>query len=70
MSEAAALSLGWRSDLVFARFDGEVVDRGNHLLVRTPGNPTFWWGNFLLFAGWCCRQSSPTRASRSTRPRC
>lgn len=49
MHTAAPLSLGWRTDLVFARFDGEVVDRGNHLLVRTPGNPTFWWGNFLLF---------------------
>src|SRR5213595_3751243 len=43
------LSLGWRTDLIFARFDGQVVDRGNHLCVRTPGNPTFWWGNFLLF---------------------
>ena len=43
------LSLGWRTDLIFARFDGEVVDRGHHLCVRTPGNPTFWWGNFLLF---------------------
>ena len=44
-----ALSLGWRTDLFFARFDGQVLDRGNHVLVRTPGNPTFWWGNFLLF---------------------
>jgi RimJ/RimL family protein N-acetyltransferase len=43
-------SLGWQTDLIFARFDGEIVDRGDHLLVRTPGNPTFWWGNFLLFA--------------------
>ena len=43
------LSLGWRTDLVFARFDGRVVDRGNHLCVLTPNNPTFWWGNFLLF---------------------
>ena len=43
------LSLGWRTDLIFARFDGQVSDRGNHLCVRTPGNPTFWWGNFLLF---------------------
>ena len=43
------LSLGWRTDLIFARFDGQVVDRGNHLCVLTPGNPTFWWGNFLLF---------------------
>ena len=46
---AGALSLGWQTDLIFARFDGEIVDRGNHLLVRTPANPTFWWGNFLLF---------------------
>jgi RimJ/RimL family protein N-acetyltransferase len=43
------LSLGWQTDLIFARFDGEVADRGDHLLVRTAANPTFWWGNFLLF---------------------
>jgi RimJ/RimL family protein N-acetyltransferase len=43
------LSLGWRTDLIFARFDGEISDRVDHLCVRTPGNPTFWWGNFLLF---------------------
>ena len=43
------LSLGWRTDLIFARFDGQVTDFGNHLRVLTPGNPTFWWGNFLLF---------------------
>jgi ribosomal protein S18 acetylase RimI-like enzyme len=45
----ATLSLAWRTDLIFARFDGQVVDRGNHLLVRTPANPAYWWGNFLLF---------------------
>ena len=49
MSVDDGLSLGWRTDLIFARFDGEVVDRGNHVCVRTPPNPTFWWGNFLLF---------------------
>jgi RimJ/RimL family protein N-acetyltransferase len=43
------LSLGWRTDLIFARFDGQVTDCGNHMRVLTPGNPTFWWGNFLLF---------------------
>jgi len=43
------LSLGWRTDLVFARFDGQVIDRGDHLLVLTPANPGYWWGNFLLF---------------------
>lgn len=45
----AGLSLGWRTDLIFARFDGQVVDRGDHLLVLTPTNPGYWWGNFLLF---------------------
>ena len=50
MSLRDGLCLGWQTDLIFADFDGEVADRGSHLLVRTPANPTFWWGNFLLFA--------------------
>ncbi len=49
MSVDGGLSLGWRTDLIFARFDGQVTDCGNHVCVRTPGNPMFWWGNFLLF---------------------
>ena len=28
----------------------EVIDRGDYLVVRTPDNPDFWWGNFLLLA--------------------
>jgi RimJ/RimL family protein N-acetyltransferase len=43
------LSLGWRTELIFHRFDGEVVAHEDYLLVRTPHNPTFYWGNFLLF---------------------
>ncbi|MEP7297920.1 MAG: GNAT family protein [Burkholderiales bacterium] len=43
------LTLGWRTDLIFARFDGEVIARDGYLVVRTPANPGFWWGNFLLF---------------------
>jgi RimJ/RimL family protein N-acetyltransferase len=43
------LSLGWRTDLIFARFDGEVIERDGYRVVRTPTNPGFWWGNFLLF---------------------
>jgi ribosomal protein S18 acetylase RimI-like enzyme len=42
-------SLGYRTDLALLRFGGsEVEDRGGYLVVRTPHNPTFWWGNFLL----------------------
>jgi RimJ/RimL family protein N-acetyltransferase len=42
-------SLGYRTDLFFSRLNGEVTDRGEYLSVQTPSNPTFWWGNYLLF---------------------
>jgi ribosomal protein S18 acetylase RimI-like enzyme len=29
--------------------DREVERRGDHLVVRSPSNPAFYWGNFLLF---------------------
>jgi ribosomal protein S18 acetylase RimI-like enzyme len=42
-------SLGYRTDLALLRLGGsEFEDRGDHLVVRTPHNPTYWWGNFLL----------------------
>ena len=43
-------SLGYRTDLIFPTFDGEIIDRGDYLVIRTPKNPTFYWGNFLLFS--------------------
>jgi ribosomal protein S18 acetylase RimI-like enzyme len=42
-------SLGYRTDLIFPRFDGQILDRGNYLVILTPSNPVFYWGNFLLF---------------------
>lgn len=44
-------SLGYRTDLALLQLGGSVVeDRGTHLVVRTPANPTFHWGNYLLLA--------------------
>lgn len=43
-------SLSYQTDLIFPRFDGSVVDRGEYLVIRTPTNPLFYWGHFLLFA--------------------
>jgi GNAT superfamily N-acetyltransferase len=43
-------SLGYRTDLIFPAFDGEIVDRGDYLVIRSPANPTFYWGNYLLFS--------------------
>lgn len=42
-------SLGYRTDLIFARFDGHIIERERYLVIRTPTNPSFYWGNFLLF---------------------
>jgi GNAT superfamily N-acetyltransferase len=42
-------SLGYRTDLIFPRFEGEIIDRGAYLVILTPSNPFFYWGNFLLF---------------------
>jgi ribosomal protein S18 acetylase RimI-like enzyme len=42
-------SLAYRTDLAMLEHSGSTVeDRGDYLVVRTPDNPTFWWGNHLL----------------------
>ena len=42
-------SLGYRTDLALRQLEGaEISDHGGYLSVRTPSNPSFWWGNFLL----------------------
>lgn len=46
-------SLGFGTDLALRVAEGaEITDRGDHLVVRSPDNPGFWWGNFLLLATW------------------
>lgn len=42
-------SLGYRTDLIFPRFEGQIEDRGDYIVIRTPANPFFYWGNFLLY---------------------
>ena len=45
-------SPGLRSDLDLLLLQGSsVVDAGDHLVVRTEANPTYWWGNFVLVSG-------------------
>lgn len=42
------LSLGVLTDLAICQLAGGTVDeRDGYLVVRTPDNPTFFWGNFL-----------------------
>ena len=44
-------SLGYQTDLAVRRAEGsEITDRGDHLVISSPRNPGYWWGNFLLLA--------------------
>jgi GNAT superfamily N-acetyltransferase len=43
------LPLGWATDLaVLAHMGSTVENRGDHLVVRTPRNPDFHWGNCIF----------------------
>ena len=43
-------SLAFRTDLMLRRMAGGVVEeQDGFLVVRTEANPTFYWGNYLLF---------------------
>jgi GNAT superfamily N-acetyltransferase len=43
------LPLDWATDIAVLQHAGSTVeDRGDHLILRTPHNPTFHWGNCVL----------------------
>jgi GNAT superfamily N-acetyltransferase len=45
----AIRSIAYRTDLAIRRLEGaSATDRDGYLVVRTPDNPGYWWGNFLL----------------------
>jgi GNAT superfamily N-acetyltransferase len=40
---------GWATDLAILEHTGSTVeDRGDHLIIRTPDNPDFHWGNCMF----------------------
>jgi hypothetical protein len=43
-------SLGCRTDLMLIRWDGMVDEFEGAVRARSPANPDFFFGNFLLFA--------------------
>ena len=49
MARMDVTSLAWRTDIAILAASGSTVtDCGTHLLVTTPDNPSYHWGNFLL----------------------
>jgi GNAT superfamily N-acetyltransferase len=46
------VSLGYRTDLMLLGLQGSVIEqRPGYQLIRTPANPDYYWGNFLLLSG-------------------
>ncbi|MEO6944519.1 MAG: hypothetical protein ABI053_07395, partial [Lacisediminihabitans sp.] len=42
-------SLGFRTDLMLLTLQGSIIEkRDGYLCVRTPSDPAFRWGNFIL----------------------
>lgn len=42
-------SCAWQTDVALLAATGSVIEEHDqHVVVRTPDNPTFYWGNFLL----------------------
>jgi GNAT superfamily N-acetyltransferase len=47
------LPLGWRTDLEALRFSGAHLTRhDDYIAVRSPDNPGYYWGNFLMVTRW------------------
>jgi ribosomal protein S18 acetylase RimI-like enzyme len=47
----AVRSLGYLTDLMIRVLEGShIEDRDDYLVIRSPHNPTYWWGNFLLLS--------------------
>lgn len=42
-------NISYQTDLIFHRYEGEVEAFSDYWVIRTPSNPTFWFGNFILF---------------------
>ena len=42
-------SLSNLTNMIFARNDGEIIERESYIVIKTLSNPTFHWGNYLIF---------------------
>jgi ribosomal protein S18 acetylase RimI-like enzyme len=42
------LRAGWRSEFIRHQFDAQVLERSDCIVVRTPANPSYYWGNCLV----------------------
>jgi ribosomal protein S18 acetylase RimI-like enzyme len=52
-------ALAWATDVDTLAPDAVVERRDGYLLIRSPSNPTFYWGNLLLFDEAPCSGDGP-----------
>lgn len=49
INDVAPLALAAHTDLAILQLSGSLIEGcGDHLIVRTPSNPGFHWGNFVF----------------------
>lgn len=54
------LSRAWQTDLALLESSGSLIEQhGTYLVVRTPGNPGYHWGNFVLLRRTPMRRDLP-----------
>ena len=62
------MPVGWATDLAILELTGSTVeDRGDHLVVRTPENPDYHWGNCLLVTDPAARNDAARWTSEGKR---
>ncbi len=42
-------SIGLKTDLFFSEFAGNVNTSKSNILIKTPNNPNYHWGNYIVF---------------------
>ncbi len=42
-------SLGLTTELIFMDDNCSIIDRGSYTVIKTPSNPSYFWGNYLVF---------------------
>lgn len=53
-------TLGWKTDVYYVAKNGVIEERDRYIVGRMPSNPTFYWGNFLLYPQPPSRQTTQT----------
>jgi hypothetical protein len=49
-------NIGYRTDCIFHEQNGVIEEKPDYYVIRTPSNPLFWFGNFILFKNSPCNE--------------